>query len=227
MKIKLLLLLFILTVSCSGPKGINGETKEINLHALQKYKAELIKSKKHSIVIADKKKVGYKAYFYKNQKQGYNFDEYDNQKNKIRETVLNSDNSIDVIENIDDYFTSYQIYYPNGNIKSKRVSSWLGFTSGASYQYDENGNTTETKDWDEGYAFTFKDVLQFLDALPYKIQKTSPITINKIIHNDIKIWVITYHDRNSNKQLTYVLDASNGKILNQYEENLPVVPNGN
>jgi hypothetical protein len=203
-------------------------TKKIDLKTLDKYKEELKNAKDNYLVILNKSKPEFISYFYKNYEEGYNLDEYNGKKNDdsrsniFKQTILKYDNSIDVIEKIDNYFDSYKSYYSNGKIKSESVSSWLGFAKSKSYKYDENGKITEIKDWDEGYKFTYDDVFAFLNKNEIKICKLCMTNIYKIINNDKKTWVVEFLDYNIKKTVTYILDAIDGTIINKIESNLPV-----
>jgi hypothetical protein len=97
----------------------------------------------------------------------------------------------------------------------------LGFAKNKSYKYDEKGNITEIKDWDEGYKFTYDDVFTFLNNKEIKTCKLCMTKIYKIVNKDKKTWVVEYLDYNIKKTVTYVLDANDGTIINKIENNLP------
>ena len=232
MRIIIILLLLITIESCNSQKTkynyttikmkisqLNSEHKKVDLTLYDQYKLKLKKSDENILTTSNKLKSSSKKNFYKSY-DSYHLDEYDNN-TKIKETKVNFDNTVDVIENIDEYFDYYESYYINGNIKSKLISSWLGFNVGKSYKYDENGDLLEIKDWDEGYLFTFKNVLNFLSKIPLEIQKPTTIQISKNTIKNTRTWIISFPDTRIKKNVIYVLNGLDGSILNKYEENLP------
>ncbi|AYN03374.1 MULTISPECIES: hypothetical protein [unclassified Flavobacterium] len=232
MKSKIIVLMLIAIVSCSGQEikynfkltkikisQLNSDYKKVDLTLYNQYKIKLEKSNENDLAISNKSKSSFKNYFYKSY-DSYHLDEYDKNK-KLKETKVNFDNSVDITENIDEYFDYYETYFSNGNIKSKLISSWLGFSVGKSYKYDENGNILEVKDWDEDYKFTFNNVLVFLDKMSIKIQKPSPIQISKTNTNGIKTWSILFPNIVIKKNITYILSGLDGSVINQHEESLP------
>jgi hypothetical protein len=230
MNFKISFFIFFIFFDCYSQIKIDSvdTTKKIDLKTLDKYKEELKNAKENYIIILNKSKPEFISYFYKNYEQGYNLDEYDSKKiddsrsNRFKQTIIKYDNSIDVIEKIDNNFDSYKSYYSNGNIKSEVVSSWLGFGKSKSYKYDENGKITEMKDWDEGYKFTYVDVFAFLNKKEIKTCKLCMTKIYKITNNGKKTWVVEFQDYTIKKTVTFVLDAIDGTILNKTENNLPV-----
>lgn len=144
MRSLIIVLMFIAITSCSSQKPkynfklikdkisqLNLEHKKIDLNLFNQHIDKLKISGKNDLSISNNSKNGSKNYFYKSY-DAYCFDEYDNKNIKTKETKIKFDNSVDIIENIDDYFDYYESYYNNGNIKSKLISSWLGFGVGKS-----------------------------------------------------------------------------------------------
>lgn len=238
MKSTIFMLMLITITSCSSQKTkynletikikisqLNSEHKKVDLSLYNQYKLKLENSNENKLNTSNKLEISSEKYFYKSH-DSYHLDEYDKNK-KIKETKVNFDNTIDVVENIDQYFDYYESYYVNGNIKSKLISSWLGFNVGKSYEYDKNGTILEIKDWDKDYQFTFKDILIFLDKIPLEIHRPTPIQISKNTINNVKTWVISFPDIRIKKNVTYVLNGLDGAIINQYEENLPTFKHKN
>ena len=221
MKIKMMYTFLLIFVSCLGQK-------KIDLNIFEKYKEELKNAEDNTLLIVNESKPKFISYFYKNYQNGYNLDEYDDEKfddstkNKIRETIQKYDNSFDIIEKVDNYFDLYESYYKNGNLKSTVISSWLGFAKGKSYKYYENGAVADIKDWDEGYKFTSDNIFDFIEQNEIKICKLCMTRIYKITNNDKKTWVIEFQNQKIRKTVTYLLDAENGTILNKIVDNLPV-----
>lgn len=238
MKSTIFMLMLITITSCSSQKTkynlktikikisqLNSEHNKVDLSLYDQYKLKLENSNENKRTTPNRLELSSKKYFYKSY-DSYHLDEYDKNK-KIKETKVNFDNTVDVVENIDQYFDYYESYYVNGNIKSKLITSWLGFNVGKSYEYDENGTVLEIKDWDKDYQFTFKDILFFLDKIPLEIHRPTPIQISKNTINNVKTWVISFPDIRIKKNVTYVLNGLDGAIINQYEENLPTFKHTN
>lgn len=61
------------------------------------------------------------------------------------------------------YFSIIKLYYKNRNIKEKGVSFNNGSEYGIWYEYDENGKLINTTDTDEGYDFSWKDIIRYCE----------------------------------------------------------------
>ncbi len=133
------------------------------------------------------------------------------------EVEVNFNGGIYYRERIDDLFYYSEIYYLNGNIHSKGIASWLGFSINKGYKYDKEGNLTETIDYDEGYEFNYEKVLQFcrdnnIDILWRKGPSNN--TVNKITtENRRKVWNIDYFNLKTGKIDFYQLDGHTGEII--------------
>jgi hypothetical protein len=199
------------------------QNKLINTFSL--YKKELEVLKKNDFTIQPTTDKPCKTIFYKYYGE-YHLNQYDEKNFKFKQSILKPDNSIDIVENVDSLFDKYESYYSNGIIKSQSISSWLGFTIGTSYKYNKKGKVVEAINWNQGYVFSFNEVLHFLHKKNIPLTKSTMTKVYKITNNNIKTWVIIYEDNNIKKVVTYILDASNGNTLNRLEENLPVFIHG-
>ena len=127
-------------------------------------------------------------------------------------------------------FKISKLFYSNGNIESK----WIEFNNGTNgkekgiwYEYDKEGKLTKTENFDEGYAFTWDDVLNYCVTnnieitLGYKPASGFNTSIERFYSKDFKknIWKITYPDPTgvgTGKGFPLevkILDGNTGKVL--------------
>lgn len=136
------------------------------------------------------------------------------------ELEVNLSGGIYYREKIDELFYYGEIYYLNGNMRSKGITSRLGFSIDKGYKYDDDGNLIETIDYDDGYEFNYEKVLEFCAKNNIDIlSKAGPQrnTILKVtLENGKKVWVINYHNIKTNKTDTYQLDGRTGKIIQKW-----------
>lgn len=118
------------------------------------------------------------------------------------------------------YFSITKIYYPNGIIKSKGVSSNTGrFQKGIWYEFDEEGKLIKEINYDKPYKFTFEDILKFCEKQNIKIEK-GPILqgtgwhneISRTIENGQPSWKIEYLKKTNLIEIIK-LDGITGKVL--------------
>ncbi len=150
----------------------------------------------------------------------YSHREYDTDGKTVKLDIdVNNQGGIYYREKIDNLF-NYGEVYTNGIMRAKGISSWLGFSINKSYKYDDKGKLIETIDYDEGYEFNYKKVLDFckknkIDILSKKGPNNN--TINNItLENGRKVWVISYHNMINNKIDTYQLDGQTGEIIQKW-----------
>ncbi|WP_449399663.1 hypothetical protein [Chryseobacterium wanjuense] len=122
------------------------------------------------------------------------------------------------------YFMISKSFYPNGNIKSKGLSSNTGyFQKGVWYEFDEQGRLIKEVDYDKPFKFTFEDVLKFCNKRNIKIEKGSISQngwhniISRKIENGHPIWRIEYL-KQPNLTEIITLDGITGKVLKQETE---------
>lgn len=134
---------------------------------------------------------------------------------KIEFNVSPTGGGIYYREYIDELFQYGEAYYPNGNLRSKGINSWLGFQIGKVYKYDEKGNLTETIDHDEGYEFTYEQVLEFCQENDIELQ--SDKIMNRLkkgtLSDERKVWIIDYNNPKTHKRDIYRLDGGTGEVL--------------
>jgi hypothetical protein len=209
---------------------INNKKKSVDISVLKKYKNELEGKAAREEINADgslKKQTS--AHFYKSHDGGYALDEYNEKKEKIKETKLRADGKVEIHEKVDDYFMYNETYSESGNIIDKNIVSTLGFDVGMRYLYDGNGKLTKSINTDEGYNFTFEDVFKFCRGKKMSFETTSfPFRIYKKTRpaDSAKLWVIEYPDEVKRKIVTYVLDGLKGNVLNKIEEDWPEFKHG-
>jgi hypothetical protein len=241
--ISYLSLFFLITISCSaqGKKyslkkikmkmsEINSKKKSIDITVLHKYKNELESNSGNSNAASDsslKKQVN--TLFYKSHDGSDIIDEYNDKKEKIKETKLRTDGKVEINEKVDDYFTYNETYSQSGDIERKSISSKLGFEVGMKYLFGAKGKLTKSINTDEGYSFTFEDVFKFCREKKMSFETTSfPFRIYKTTRpvDNVKLWVIEYPDEEKRKLVTYVLDGAKGKVLNKMENDWPEFKHG-
>lgn len=117
-------------------------------------------------------------------------------------------------EKIDELFYYGEVYYPNGNMYSKGISSWLGFSINKGYKYNVEGELIETIDYDEGYNFNYEDVFKFCKKNKIDIKND---IMNKLLkgtlQNGKKVWNIEYNNPITNKLDLYQLDGNTGDVI--------------
>lgn len=125
---------------------------------------------------------------------------------------------------LNSYYRITKIYYTNGNIKSKGLSSNTGyFQKGIWYEFDEQGNLVKEVDYDKPFKFIFEDVLRFCEKENIEIKK-GPIsqngwhnTISRKIENDKPIWKIERLKRPDLVEII-TLDGIKGKVIKRETE---------
>lgn len=125
---------------------------------------------------------------------------------------------------LNSYYRITKIYYTNGNIKSKGLSSNTGyFQKGIWYEFDEQGNLVKEVDYDKPFKFTFEDILKFCEKENIEIKK-GPISqsgwhniISRKIETDKPIWKI---ERLKFSDLVEIitLDGITGKVIKRETE---------
>lgn len=133
----------------------------------------------------------------------------------IKSTVLEANGEAIVKEKIDDYFDYFEMYHSNNNIKRKVISSDLGFAIGKEYIFNDEGELVQEIDLDNGYDFTFENLLKFLNDKNIDILLREGVsnTIRKVNNNNRKTWVIEYFNSEINKIEIYVLDGKTGEVI--------------
>jgi hypothetical protein len=146
----------------------------------------------------------------------YILKEFDSSKNLIKQT-FKTDQSILALEYLSPLFRFQRHYYSNGNIESKVVSSWLGFTIGKQYFFDEGGKLTRVNNTDDGYQFDYNKVLNFCAQNNILIEERTSgprLTISKRISttDQTKNWYIESPQFKSLEYDEYVLDGMTGEL---------------
>lgn len=138
----------------------------------------------------------------------------------IKETkLLQYYPEIQVKERIDKYFISFDEYYLSGLIKSRLIRSKFNFYVGKKYYYDEEGDLVNMVDTDEGYHFTYEDVLKFyvrkwkrlVDddyGIPVKIDRGTIVN-----DNNKKYWSLTHKNEKTGLSDVYFLDSQSGRVF--------------
>jgi len=213
---------------------LNAESKLLNVKLFEDYKKELkdsnalkilLSSNIDSMAKSESAPTVKEEFFYKSY-NGYVLDQYDSKNEKVKEIKIPFDKSliIEVKEKIDEYFDYNETYFGNGNIRSKTISSSLGFEIDKKYYFDEKGKTTEITDTDKGYSFTYEDVFRFCienkiplktEGFPLKIMKTT-------LQDETKAWVIEYPNSEIQKIEVYILNATSGELINKDLRDWPV-----
>ncbi len=127
-------------------------------------------------------------------------------------------------------FCVLKSYSSNGEIKYKGVlfnEGSIGNEKGIWYDYDKEGKLTKETNYDEGYAFTWDDVLNYCVSnkipitLGYKPTSTYNTSIERMYSKEFKrnIWKITYPDSTGVgigkgfPMEAKLLDGNTGKVL--------------
>ncbi|OCA80077.1 hypothetical protein BBH99_16800 [Chryseobacterium contaminans] len=125
---------------------------------------------------------------------------------------------------LNSYYRITKIYYTNGNIKSKGLSSNTGyFQKDIWYEFDEQGNLIKETDYDKPFKFTFEDILKFCEKENIEIKK-GPISqsgwhniISRKIETDKPIWKIERLKRSDLVEII-TLDGITGKVIKRETE---------
>ncbi|REC59226.1 hypothetical protein DRF65_26995, partial [Chryseobacterium pennae] len=94
------------------------------------------------------------------------------------------------------WFDMYKEYYPNGNIKSKRIYNKTSPGDyGLMYEFDEQGKLAKTIDFDEGWKTSFEAITEIAKKYIQKYNYKIDVSANAVINADqqwnkeyIKIW---------------------------------------
>lgn len=158
-----------------------------------------------------------KEYFGPNDRGFLCLEQYDSANNLLRKVSISQpgDELIRITEKIDEIFNYCEYYYPNGTMRGKEIVSFLRFSIGMLYVFDENGVLIRKEDTDDGYTFTYEDVLLFCKEKGMSIENISGI--NKLVDavENIKIWSVSH--RMGDVIFTYQLDAADGRIIRTFE----------
>ncbi len=148
-------------------------------------------------------------------KDSYYFRQYDKNDNTMEvDFQVNLNGDIYYKEKIDELFYYNEVYYLNGNIKFKGISSWLGFSIDESYKYNREGNLVEVVNNDQDYLFNYEEVLKFCNANNIELQFNKMNKLKKITLKDgRKVWNIDYFNPETSKIDFYQLDGNTGKII--------------
>lgn len=142
--------------------------------------------------------------------------------------------------NEDSYYAIKKIFNGNGIIQEKGAFFNGGdyLKLGIWYQYDDTGKLLKEIDYDEGYKFSFQDVLNFCQLKKIKIVKGDVrklpggfyTQILKDENNGKKVWIIKYQDgikitenvvTDGNKVVyksvfeEIILDGQTGKVISE------------
>ncbi|GGX19180.1 hypothetical protein GCM10007384_20650 [Aquimarina muelleri] len=127
-------------------------------------------------------------------------------------------------------FRIIKLFYNNGNIQRKSVFfnyGNKGIEKGIWYEYDKEGKLIKETNYDEGYAFTWDDVLNYCVSnnipitLGYQTTSTYDTSIERMHSKEFKrnVWKITYPDPTgvgTGKGFPLevkILDGNTGKVL--------------
>ena len=94
------------------------------------------------------------------------------------------------------WFNIQKEYYPNGNIKLKRIYNKTSKGDyGLMYEFDEHGKLTKTIDFDEGWKTSFETITEIAKKYIQKYNYKIDASANAVINTDqqwtkqyIKIW---------------------------------------
>ena len=94
------------------------------------------------------------------------------------------------------WFDLYKEYYPNGNIKLKRIYNKTSKGDyGLMYEFDEHGKLTKTINFDEGWKTSFETIAEIAKKYIQKYNYKIDASANAVINTDqqwtkqyIKIW---------------------------------------
>ena len=131
------------------------------------------------------------------------------------------------------YFYISKVYYPNGNIKEKGLY-YSEFEKGVWYNFDEQGNLTDSIDHDEPYKFTFEQILEFARKegieyrkfdVEYKLSRIEKYTeLLRFCDENYKkhVWFIRHWNRQRRQLEEIMIDGVTGEVLErQFTDFLP------
>lgn len=127
-------------------------------------------------------------------------------------------------------FGIYKEFHPNNILKTKGIYCWFGFKLGQWYHYNENGKLISIENTDEGWIFTYKMVLDYCKKNKISLERIKYGTrtqIRKFVSPEKKIWLISFPDKSNHDskkmiEKTLHLDSKTGKLLNTFEDPLPI-----
>ncbi|WP_129041681.1 hypothetical protein [Chryseobacterium sp. CH21] len=136
------------------------------------------------------------------------------------------------------WFNIQKEYYPNGNIKLKRIYNKTSKGDyGLMYEFDEYGKLTKTTNFDEGWKTSFEAVTEIAKEYIQKYNYKIDVSANAVINTDpqwnkqyVKIWrkendgkkywqigLNKGHDDNPDdkkcERVVILMDDSSGKVL--------------
>ncbi len=118
-------------------------------------------------------------------------------------------------------FSIVKLFYKNGNIREKGIQFNNGSEYGIWYKFDESGKLTEEENTDEGYQFSWDDVVEYCKKNKIKLAEGYPkggwqTEIFKETDGAQNIWKITYQV--AGELLNEVtLDSNTGSELSKRE----------
>lgn len=119
------------------------------------------------------------------------------------------------------YLSYESIYYGNGNIKSEKTyGPGNGMLIGISRYYSIDGELQREVNEDEGYSFTFKQLMSLLDekgmCFPKDVDLDYRYQINKIIGEDgLKTYFVIY-PLSDETDLTITVSGKDGSIIDEH-----------
>lgn len=180
-------------------------------------------------LLSDKKNISYRKdstidYKFTKEYKTYQLLEYDEDENVFRKTIIGEDNSVELYQKLTPFLDYYEKYFPDGKIAVKAITSWLGFGIGKQYTFTKDGKISGEKDFDEGYDFTFNDILKF--CVENQINLTNECEFpNRVIkiqdNNEKKYWILEYCNSTDGKIDHVKIDAKTGEVVIKYSENFP------
>lgn len=127
-----------------------------------------------------------------------------------------------IIKHPKESYLSYEsIYYENGNIKSEKTyGPGNGILIGISRYYSIDGELQREVNEDEGYSFTFKQLMSLLDekgmCFPKDVDLDYRYQINKIIGEDgLKTYFVIY-PLSDETDLTITVSGKDGSIIDEH-----------
>ncbi|WP_338813235.1 hypothetical protein V9L05_18020 [Bernardetia sp. Wsw4-3y2] len=110
----------------------------------------------------------------------------------------------------------YRSFYLNGNLKRKGIYYSNDVALGVWRDYDKEGNLIKEENYDEGYEYSFEDVVKFLRLRGADLhdERTS-------IRRFDGIWELAYVKDKDEKSFyySYSLDGKTGKVLEHSKNN--------
>ncbi|WLD23261.1 hypothetical protein NU10_11160 [Flavobacterium dauae] len=154
----------------------------------------------------------------------YQLLEYDKNGNLHQKTILKEDNSVEIYQKLTPFLDYYERYFSDGNIAVKGITSWLGFGIGKQYIFTKDGKIRNKKDFDEGFKFTFNDLLNYCNEneidlaseceFPHRVVKTQD-------NSNKKYWIIEYCNSRLGRIDSFKIDGETGKVILKHSENFP------